>query len=76
MSGDDKLRIARLELAVETMASWLVQAQTGFGERDAKGIHKILDGGSDDYLILGGESPTSSQDRTPDESDPAREPEA
>lgn len=27
-------RIERLERAVETMAWWLVQAQTGFGERD------------------------------------------
>jgi hypothetical protein len=37
-------RIDRLELAVGTMAQWLVQAQTGFGAHDAEGIEKILRG--------------------------------
>ena len=37
-------RIERLERAVGTMAWWLVQAQTGFGERDARGIERILAG--------------------------------
>ena len=37
-------RMDRLELAVGTMAQWLVQAQTGFGVRDAEGIEKILRG--------------------------------
>jgi hypothetical protein len=34
----------RLELAIATMAQWLVQAQTGFGAKDAEGIEKILRG--------------------------------
>jgi hypothetical protein len=38
-------RLDRIELAVSTMASWLVQAQTGFGVKDAEGIEKILAGG-------------------------------
>lgn len=37
-------RVSRLEEAVSTMATWLVQAQTGFGAEDAKGIEKILRG--------------------------------
>jgi len=37
-------RIDRIELAVGTMAQWLVQAQTGFSARDAEGIEKILRG--------------------------------
>jgi hypothetical protein len=37
-------RLDRLEAAVKTMANWLVQAQTGFGVKDAQGIHRILDG--------------------------------
>lgn len=37
-------RVERLELAVGTMAQWLVQAQTGFGAKDAEGIEKILRG--------------------------------
>lgn len=37
-------RLDRLELAVGTMAQWLVQAQTGFGANDAEGIEKILRG--------------------------------
>jgi DNA-binding CsgD family transcriptional regulator len=37
-------RVERLELAVGTMAQWLVQAQTGFSARDAEGIEKILHG--------------------------------
>ena len=38
-------RIARLEKAVRVMSSWLVQAQTGFGVQDARGIEAILDTG-------------------------------
>jgi hypothetical protein len=34
--------VARLKKAVETMAWWLVQAQTGFGVQDARGIEDIL----------------------------------
>jgi len=41
-------RVQRLELAVETMASWLVAAQTGFGHRDAEGIWGILRGERDE----------------------------
>ena len=37
-------RMDRVELAVGTMAQWLVQAQTGFGAHDAAGIEKILRG--------------------------------
>jgi hypothetical protein len=37
-------RLDNLELAVGTMAQWLVQAQTGFGAQDAAGIEKILRG--------------------------------
>jgi hypothetical protein len=37
-------RLDRIEEAIRTLAYWLVQAQTGFNEQDAKGIIKILDG--------------------------------
>lgn len=37
-------RLDRIELALGTMAQWLVQAQTGFSARDAEGIEKILRG--------------------------------
>jgi hypothetical protein len=37
-------RLDRVEKAVGTMAQWLVQAQTGFGAKDAEGIEKILRG--------------------------------
>lgn len=37
-------RVERLERAVETMAYWLVSAQTGFGKQDADGIYAILRG--------------------------------
>ena len=37
-------RLDRIELAIGTMAQWLVQAQTGFGAHDAEGIEKILRG--------------------------------
>jgi hypothetical protein len=36
------VRLDRIEKAISTMASWLVQAQTGFGEQDARGIDDIL----------------------------------
>jgi len=38
-------RLDRMELAISTMASWLVQAQTGFNSKDAQGIERILAGG-------------------------------
>ncbi len=41
-------RLDRHEKAISTMASWLVQAQTGFGTQDAKGIDKILRGEDED----------------------------
>lgn len=37
-------RFDRIELAIGTMAQWLVQAQTGFGAHDAEGIERILRG--------------------------------
>lgn len=37
-------RLDRIELAIGTMAHWLVDAQTGFGAKDAEGIEKILRG--------------------------------
>lgn len=37
-------RLNRIEEAVQTMAWWLVAAQTGFGEKDAQGIRDILSG--------------------------------
>jgi len=46
--GEPKLqiehRLDRIELAISTMAAWSVQAQTGFSEKDAAGIEKILRG--------------------------------
>ncbi len=41
----DAERIDRLEKAMRVLASWLVQAQTGFGVQDARGIEHILDTG-------------------------------
>ena len=37
-------RMGRIENAIVTMASWLVDAQTGFGVKDAEGIERILSG--------------------------------
>ncbi len=37
-------RVERIEKAVRTLAYWLVQAQTGFGQQDAEGIDRILSG--------------------------------
>lgn len=37
-------RLARIEKAITTLAWWLVEAQTGFGEQDARGIDAILKG--------------------------------
>ena len=51
MDDETAIRIARLEYAVVTMASWLVQAQTGFGARDARGIDEILDGKRDEGVL-------------------------
>lgn len=44
---DVEKRLDRLEMAVGTMAQWLVQAQTGFNAKDAEGIEKILRGESE-----------------------------
>ena len=35
-------RLARIEEAIQTMAAWLVEAQTGFGVDDYLGIVNIL----------------------------------
>jgi hypothetical protein len=43
-AGDVAQRLERLEKTMRTLAWWLVQAQTGFGDRDAQGIEDILDG--------------------------------
>jgi hypothetical protein len=37
-------QIERIEDAIRVLAWWLVQAQTGFGQQDARGIEDILDG--------------------------------
>lgn len=39
-------RLERHELAISTLATWLVQAQTGFNAKDAEGIERILRGES------------------------------
>jgi hypothetical protein len=36
------LRTERAERVIGTLASWLVQAQTGFGVQDARGIERLL----------------------------------
>ncbi len=41
MTREDE-RLDRIEKAITTMAWWLVQAQTGFGVQDARGIEDIL----------------------------------
>jgi hypothetical protein len=42
--NDAEARSGRIEDAINTMAQWLVQAQTGFGVKDAIGIAEILRG--------------------------------
>jgi hypothetical protein len=37
-------RFDRIELAIGSMAQWLVQAQTGFNATDAENVEKILRG--------------------------------
>jgi hypothetical protein len=39
-----EVRLARIERALKTLSWWLVEAQTGFGVRDARGIDDILEG--------------------------------
>jgi hypothetical protein len=39
-----KQQVERQDKALRTLVVWLVQAQTGFGQQDAKGIEAILDG--------------------------------
>lgn len=41
------VRLDRIERALSTLVWWLVQAQTGFGQQDARGIQDILDGNND-----------------------------
>ena len=45
------LRLNRVEYAIECLAAWLVQAQSGFGELDAKGIYAILEGRQDEPMF-------------------------
>ena len=47
---DIEERLDRIELAVSMMSQWLVQAQTGFGAKDAEAIEKILRGDSTESL--------------------------
>ena len=37
-------RLDRHEKAIGTLAAWLVDAQTGFGQKDYEGIEAILNG--------------------------------
>lgn len=39
-------RVERLEKTVRTLAWWLVEAQTGFGVKDAQALVRILEGKS------------------------------
>lgn len=41
-------KLDRIDQAVRTLSGWLVEAQTGFNEKDAQGIEKILDGEGED----------------------------
>lgn len=50
---DLAIRLERVEYALRTMAWWLVQAQTGFGREDARGIDEILDGKRDEAMLRG-----------------------
>jgi len=58
-------RVERLELAVSTMASWLVQAQTGFGVGDAEGINRILRGEKPDDNTTNAAAEDSTEAATP-----------
>lgn len=42
----------KIVAAVETMAEWLVQAQTGFNANDAQGIKKVLRDGDEGKLPI------------------------
>jgi hypothetical protein len=37
-------RLERIEDTIRVLAWWLVEAQTGFAERDARGVEEFLDG--------------------------------
>lgn len=52
--SDIEARLERIEKAITTMASWLVQAQTGFGAQDARGIDDILFGFADSPSLAAG----------------------
>ena len=39
-----EVQLEHIRKAISTMAWWLVAAQTGFGQKDAEGIDKILRG--------------------------------
>lgn len=43
MTDQLEKRVHDLEEIVGTLASWLVQAQTGFRKRDAEGIWDLID---------------------------------
>ncbi len=44
LSSDEQ--IARLRNVIEVLASWLLYAQTGFGDQDVKGIHNLIEYGT------------------------------
>ena len=48
MDAEVAERLDRIDRAIRTMAVWLYQAQTGFGEKDVLGIEAILDGKNSD----------------------------
>jgi hypothetical protein len=53
-----EVRLDRIESAVSTLTAWLVQAQTGFNQRDMEGINDILYGRTEI-------TPEGSADETP-----------
>ena len=69
-------RLDRIELAIGTMAAWLVQAQTGFSQKDAQGIGEILYGKPGEKRDDASEKPGSEsmgvrkEGKTPEEQEP------
>jgi hypothetical protein len=43
-------QLRRQDRAIRTLAWWLVQAQSGLGQQDARGIEDILNGERDEAL--------------------------
>jgi hypothetical protein len=69
-------RVERCEKAIGTMAAWLVQAQTGFGAKDAEGIEKILRGEDGSDMTERPETPDPEPPETPEAPEaPETEPE-